>query len=342
MNSQKYWRQRVLYEKKKQIEYSADYEMAMRSRLKQLETEFEKEAYKYISLYAKANNENIENAAKYLKSIDTSKWDMTLQEFEAKARAGGYDRELNSSYYKSRIARLQKLYDQFSQFAIKYADKEENRFALRLAKQYQDTYTMDQYIRYLAIGGFDINFANFSEQQLKNIVYQPWQGSNFSNRVWNNYTKVLPDVLTDTLLRGTLMGYSYSRIEKDIRDRFTNFEQKNVHRLVITEMGHATETATAQFYEDSKIEKYQYLATLESHTCDQCAHLDEKVFKVKDRVEGLNYPLIHPYCRCTTIPYDETLPDIISRWERDPITGKGRLVKNQTYKEWLMLIILTQ
>lgn len=334
MNSQKYWRQRVLYEKKKQIEASADYELAMRARLKDLEKEFEKEAYKYISLYAKANNENIENAAKYLKSIDTSKWDMTLEEFEAKARAGGYDRELDSAYYKSRIARLQKLHDQFSQLASKYADKEEDRFALRLAKQYQDTYAMDQYTKYLAVGGLDINFAQFNEQQLKNLVYKPWQGSNFSTRVWNNYTKVLPDVLSDALLRGTLMGYSYSRIEKDIRDRFTNFETKNVHRLVITEMGHAAEEATAQFYEDSHIEKYQYLATLESHTCDVCAHLDEKVFNVKDKIEGLNYPLIHPYCRCTTVPYDESLPDIISRWERDPITDKGKLVKNQTYKEW--------
>ncbi|GFZ27252.1 minor capsid protein [Lactobacillus corticis] len=81
--------------------------------------------------------------------------------------------------------------------------------------------------------------------------------------------------------------------------------------------------------------QYQYLATLESHTCDQCAHLDGRIFYVKNKVEGLNYPLIHPYCRCTTVPYMKDLPDIESRWYRDPVTGKGKWTNGKmNYKQW--------
>lgn len=107
-------------------------------------------------------------------------------------------------------------------------------------------------------------------------------------------------------------------------------------------MGHAAEEATAQFYKDSDIEQYQYLATLESHTCDQCAHLDERIFNVKDKREGINYPLIHPYCRCTTVPYDKDLPDIETRWSRDPETGKGIYVSGMSFNQWKQTVINRQ
>ncbi|MDK6779531.1 hypothetical protein QP336_26150, partial [Escherichia coli] len=64
------------------------------------------------------------------------------------------------------------------------------------------------------------------------------------------------------------------------------------------------------------------------------AHLDERIFNVKDKKEGINYPLMHPYCRCTTVPYDKDLPDVETRWSRDPETGKGVYVKDMNYSEW--------
>ena len=130
------------------------------------------------------------------------------------------------------------------------------------------------------------------------------------------------------------MGYSANRVVKDIRDRFYDVSTTNIHRLVVTEMGHAAEEATAKFYEDSDIDQYQYLATLETHTCDQCRHLDDKVFNTKDRVEGKNHPLMHPYCRCTTVPYDKNLPEAPTRWARDPETGKGVWIDNLKFSEW--------
>lgn len=334
MNSQEYWKKRALLAKQKEMASSAEYEVAMRSRLKDLENEFIRESKKWITKYAKENNQSLREVADYLNSIDTSKFDMTLAEFEAKARAGGFEKELNSAYYKTRIARLQELYRQYQELAARFADNEENTMAIGLAKQYEDTYLLENYNKYLVVGALDVNFAHFNEQELKDIVYQPWKGSNFSKRIWNNYTKVMPEVLTDVMFRSTALGYSYNRVERMLRDKFQGVVKSNIHRLVVTEMGHAAEEATAKFYKDSDIEQYQYLATLETHTCDVCAHLDGRIFDVKDRREGNNYPLLHPYCRCTTVPYMEGLPDIPTRWYRDPITGKGKWTRNMSYSEW--------
>ncbi|CCI86687.1 minor capsid protein [Lactobacillus gigeriorum] len=334
MNSQEYWKKRALLAKQKEMASNAEYEIAMRSRLKDLENEFIKESKKWVTKYANENNQSLKEAADYLNSIDTSKFDMTLAEFEAKARAGGFEKELNSAYYKTRIARLQELYRQYQKLAARYADNEEDNMAIGLAKRYEDTYLLENYNKYLVVGGLDVNFAHFNEQELKDIVYQPWKGGNFSKRIWNNYTKVMPEVLTDVMFRSTALGYSYNRVERMLRDKFQGVVKSNIHRLVITEMGHAAEKATAEFYEDSDIEQYQYLATLETHTCEVCAHLDERVFNVKDEKEGVNYPLMHPYCRCTTVPYMKDLPDIPTRWYRDPVTGKGKWTRNMNYSEW--------
>lgn len=338
MKSSEYWKKRALFAKKKQLEASADYEAAMQSRLRKLEHDIEKEALGYLQRYANENHVGLKQAASVLGNINSTKWSMTLEEFERKAKAGGYEKELNAEYYKSRIFRLQQLHEQMVEFSKKYGMAEQLRMQTGLAKQYQNSYYLDAYNKYRATGQLDIKLNHFNEQQLENIVYRPWKGSDFSKRIWKEYTEVLPDELTDALLRGTLFGYSPSKVVRMIRDRFQKVSERDLHRLVITEMGHAAEEATAQFYKDSDIEQYQYLATLESHTCDQCAHLDERIFNVKDKKEGINYPLIHPYCRCTTVPYDKDLPDIETRWSRDPKTGKGTYVGDMSFNKWKKVI----
>ena len=338
MKSQEYWRNRVLYAKQRELMSEADLESSMRMRLKDFEIELSFETEKWLRRYARETSQSLEQVTKYFKTIDASRFDLTLAEFEAKARAGGHEKELNSAYYKSRIARLQKLRKQYQKIAAKYVAVEEDKLAVALEKEYVNTYLFQNYNKYLVDGGISIDLAHFNEQQLKAIVYRPWQGSDFSKRLWSNYVDVIPSALADVMLRATGMGYSYNEIESMLKVRFQDVVRSNLHRLVITEMGHIAEQATAQFYEDSNIEQYEYLATLEVHTCKVCAKLDKQVFDLKDKKEGVNYPLIHPYCRCTTVAYIEDLPEVKSRWYRDPVTGKGKWTQDQPYAEWVKAI----
>ena len=329
-----YWKRRFLYEKQQQLQNTAEYETAMRARLKEVEQVLEQEVDYWLKRYAANQEITIKDARKILSTIGTRDWHMTLKEFRAKAKAGGFDKELDAEYFRSQLSRLENIDEQLTNLLSQYARSETDKMESSLSNQYQQTYMHSIYLTQMERAKLTSNFANVNEYQVKAIVHKPWRGSDFSKRIWKNYTEVLPNELGDALLRGSVLGHSHEQIFKMMRQRLKDIEDYQLHRLIITEMGHVAETATAQAYKEEEVDQYQYLATLESHTCDECAHLDLKVFDLKDKVEGLNYPLIHPYCRCTTMPYIEGLPDSSERLARDPETGKSMYVENMTFDQW--------
>ena len=329
-----YWKRRFLYEKQQQLQSAAEYETAMRARLKEVEQLLEQEVDYWLKRYADNQEITVKDARKILSTIGTRDWHMTLKEFRAKAKAGGFDKELDAEYFRSQLSRLENIDEQLTNLLSQYARSETDKMESSLSNQYQQTYMHSIYLTQMERAKLTSNFANVNEYQVKAIVHKPWRGSDFSKRIWKNYTEVLPDEFGDALLRGSVLGHSHEQIFKMMRQRLKDIEDYQLHRLIITEMGHVAETATAQAYKEEEVDQYQYLATLESHTCDECAHLDLKVFDLKDKVEGLNYPLIHPYCRCTTMPYIEGLPDSSERLARDPETGKSMYVENMTFDQW--------
>ena len=329
-----YWKRRFLFEKKQQLQNTAEYETAMRARLKEVEQVLEQEVDYWLKRYAANQEITVKDARKILSTIGTRDWHMTLKEFKAKAKAGGFDKELDAEYFRSQLSRLENIDEQLTSLLAQYATSESDKLESSLSTQYKQTYMHSIYLTQLEQAKLSSNFANVNEYQVKQIVHKPWRGSDFSKRIWKNYTEVLPNELGDALLRGSVLGHSHEQIFKMMRQRLKDVEDYQLHRLIITEMGHVAETATAEAYKEEGVDQYQYLATLESHTCDECAHLDEKIFDLKDKVEGLNYPLIHPYCRCTTMPYIEGFPDSSERWARDPETGKGYYVDNMDFETW--------
>ena len=329
-----YWKRRFLYEKQQQLQNTAEYEAAMRARLKEVEQVLEQEVDYWLKRYVSNQEISTKDARKILSTIGTRDWHMTLKEFRAKAKAGGFDKELDAEYFRSQLSRLENIDEQLTNLLAQYATSETDKMENSLSNQFQQTYMHSIYLTQLEKAKLSSNFATFNEYQVKTIVHKPWRGSDFSKRIWKNYTEILPNELGDALLRGSVLGHSNEQIFKMMRQRLKDVEDYQLHRLVITEMGHVAETATADAYKEEGVEQYQYLATLEAHTCEECAHLDEKIFDLKDKVEGLNYPLIHPYCRCTTMPYINGLPNSSERWARDSETGKGIYVKNMTFEQW--------
>lgn len=94
--------------------------------------------------------------------------------------------------------------------------------------------------------------------------------------------------------------------------------------------------AEIESYKEADIEKYVFLATLDSKTCPICGDLDGKIFCVKDAKIGLNLPPMHKDCRCTTIAYMGDGEELINRRARDPVTGKNYVLdKNINYSNWL-------
>ncbi|WP_416353918.1 minor capsid protein [Agrilactobacillus fermenti] len=336
MNEYKYWQRRFLQLKAKQLKNTEVYERALQPELNGLYREIQQELNQWYVRYANNEGLTLDQARKVLANIKTKHWQLTLKDFEAKAKQGGFDQELDREYYRSRIARLQLLETQLQNLTKQFADQQTDSLNNELQKQFEDTYMRTIYTNQLAHGQLSANFATFNEDQLRLIVAKPWgnDGKDFSARIWKNYREELPNQLMNVMLKGTLLGYSPARLARELQQSFTDVKRNNIHRLIISELGHIAEEATAKAYEESNIEKYEYMATLESHTCTICGHLDGEVFKLNERKPGINYPVIHARCRCTTVPYLEDLPPIEQRWMRDSETGKGKLIKNISFDEW--------
>ena len=78
------------------------------------------------------------------------------------------------------------------------------------------------------------------------------------------------------------------------------------------------------------------MAVLDKRTSRICQEHDNKVYDRDKAVPGVNCPPMHPWCRSTTVGYDEDADySKLKRRARNPVTGKTELVPaDMTYKEW--------
>ena len=73
------------------------------------------------------------------------------------------------------------------------------------------------------------------------------------------------------------------------------------------------------------------IVTLDGLTCEVCGELDGKVFPLSKAEVGVNYPPIHRWCRCVTIPVFDDF-DTNMRVAKDE---KGETIYvSMTYEEW--------
>src|SRR5699024_10579318 len=105
-----------------------------------LEYELEQEANVWYSKYADNHDIDPDTAKRLLKTVGSTNWTMTLAEFKRKAVKGGYTKELDSEYFKSRIARLQDLELQLKEISSRFASDETDSLSNRLTDQFQEIY----------------------------------------------------------------------------------------------------------------------------------------------------------------------------------------------------------
>lgn len=106
-------------------------------------------------------------------------------------------------------------------------------------------------------------------------------------------------------------------------------------RLVRTESAYVANAAQMHAYSEAGIERYRFVATLDSRTCECCAALDGKVFDRAKAKPGTNYPPMHPFCRSTTIAdFGEDTLDGLQRRAKDENGNTITVPANMTYGEW--------
>ena len=210
-----------------------------------------------------------------------------------------------------------------------YSEELYGELQLTLEDAYNESYYRAIYDGAIA-AGFFIEFDRVSQNTLKTLLEYPWSGKNYSEKIWGrvqNFSEKLENVLTV----GIIEGASNQEMARNLA-RVCDGEYKNAIRLIRTETNFVANEGAAKAYESQGVESYEYLAALDLRTSEICREMDGKVFALKDKVTGKNYPPLHPHCRSTTVPYILDLEGTRIARGHDGKTYK--VDRHMNYKDW--------
>lgn len=327
-----YWRKRAIELAEKQKQEDDDLCLRFHREYERILHELDKEISIFYARYAANESVSMADARRLLRDAELEDFRMSLDEFRDKALAGGFDKELEEVYLRSRISRLQALQTQVELRMMELFGSQRDVLRDHLQERYTDTYYRTVYA---VSQQADVasTFARIDPQTVEKILAVPWLGSEFSSRIWADKDKLLRE-LTQTLSRGLVRGDSLDRMTKEFAKRMSVSESRAAV-LIHTESAHMAAEAAEQGYRETGVQSYRFEAALDLKTCAVCGALDQREFPLAEHETGINYPPLHPRCRCTTVPVTEFRIGS-KRAARNPATGKTEYVeKGMTYEEWL-------
>ena len=243
--------------------------------------------------------------------------------------------DLDSPAYSFRMKRLERLSDDLDRMreSIYHSEKTgSDAYYSDLMKDsyYKATFDLQQQT------GLAYGFSGLPESEIKHLQSFSWldDGSTYSTKIWKNTGKLISSI-KDELLMSLMTGRDTRETAQAIAERF-NVGQNDARRLVRTESAFFHNQMELLSYEEADIEKYIFVAVLDKRTSRICQEHDNQVYDRDKATPGVNCPPMHPWCRSTTVGYDEDADySKLKRRARNPVTGKTELVPaDMTYKEW--------
>lgn len=339
----KYWtakaKQKVLQSEKKVL----DYEHRMRALMEGAIADIEKDISKIYAKYAKDNAMTYSDALKYLTNDERREFQRDLNWYIEKASDPKYRQiyrqQLHSLSVRARVNRLEAMQASIKMESEKLYNALKKGSTQLFSDIYGDAYYRTAYDTFKGLG-VGVSFSKPSMGAVDNLLKFPWDGENYSDRIWNKaegFTRALDQAIT----RGLIQGQSVDRMSKALHEAGFGKEGNGGHlwqakRVVRTESNFILNQATSDMYDALGVEEYEMLGTLDSRSCDWCGSLDGRRYRNADQKVGVNYPPLHPNCRCTTIPYIKDLDeeDIGERIARGKNGKTYKVPGDMTYEEW--------
>lgn len=193
----------------------------------------------------------------------------------------------NAPAYAYRISRYEALQQNIDIELKMLAEIEQNITEIRYIDTIKEGYYHNIYDIQKGTGlGF--SFAQIDNRTINLLLNEKWiDNANFSQRIWKNSEK-LGEYLRTQLTADSMSGKSIAKISKQLSD-YMNVGLYNATRLVRTEVNYFANKSEMLAYEELGVDKYRFIATLDQVTCEHCAKLDNKVFKVKDAKPRCKY-----------------------------------------------------
>ena len=339
MKNQEYWAKRkahLIYQQMDKAEKQAD---QFDKVYQEAKTYLDKEINKIFDKFQRDYGLSQVDARQVLKNMKDKKDLNELRKvLEARPNDPNIQRllaDLDSPAYSFRMKRLERLSDDLDRMRESIYRSEKtgsDAFYSDLMKDsyYKATFDLQQQT------GLAYGFSGLPESEIKHLQSFSWldDGSTYSTKIWKNTGK-LTSSIKDELLTSLMTGRDTRETAQAIAERF-NVGQNDARRLVRTESAFFHNQMELLSYEEADIEKYIFVAVLDKRTSRICQEHDNQVYDRDKAVPGVNCPPMHPWCRSTTVAYDEDADySKLKRRARNPVTGKTELVPaDMAYKEW--------
>ncbi|HET2604544.1 TPA: minor capsid protein [Streptococcus pneumoniae] len=339
MKNQEYWAKRkanLIYQQMDKAEKQAD---QFDKVYQEAKTYLDKEVNKIFDKFQRDYGLSQVEARQVLKNMKDKKNLNELRKvLEARPNDPNIQRllaDLDSPAYSFRMKRLERLSDDLDRMreSIYHSEKTgSDAFYSDLMKDsyYKATFDLQQQT------GLAYGFSGLPENEIRHLQSFSWvgDGSTYSTDIWKNTGK-LTSSIKDELLMSLMTGRDTRETAQAIAERF-NVGQNDARRLVRTESAFFHNQMELLSYEEADIEKYIFVAVLDKRTSRICQEHDNQVYDRDKAVPGVNCPPMHPWCRSTTVGYDEDADySKLKRRARNPETGKVEYVPaDMTYKEW--------
>ncbi len=343
MKSSEYWvnrAERIIHENEKTAEQilkalQSNYETALDDIRKEIEAFYGRYASEQglaydevVKMLSKSELKSFKEQAKsYYDAVSESEY-----EFDPAYKAKLH-RLLSAKAY---ISRLQALIANIEWYIEQIYAMQQTQLSNGLETSYSESYYQAVYNIQKGTGiGFD--FAKPNAAAISKAVKENWLGSNYSERIWENKDKLIA-VLEREIPRGFVLGQNPKKIAKRIESALST-DYSNAIRLARTEFIHIANQATLDAYKVTGVKEYEITVTLDERTCPICGEMDKLKFEVGKEKVGVNYPVFHPNCRCTTIPYfapDEidAMFDVGERLAKGGDKKYYNVPADMTFSEW--------
>ena len=297
LSNKSYWLKRSeeldkvakMTEKEVMKKLSALYRDAFRS--------IEKEVNDFMMKYAVDHKLDYATVTQMLTPIDLAEYNQKIEELYAMYRDTGSEYikiEIDRLNARAKITRLQALQDAINVELTKVT----HEYQMTLEDTLIGLFT-EQYKEVSELLGIMAPVIN--REAIKTIIEYPYAGKMFSDRIWDNKDALVKHIkqnLTAGIIRGDSIQKMSRQLKKDLNVLYYQAE-----RLVRTETNYAMNQGHLKGYADSGVvEKYEFLAAIDSRTSKLCKNQNGEVYKLSDATVGVNFPPLHPHCRSTVIP----------------------------------------
>lgn len=300
--------------------------------------EIEKELALWYRRFADENNMDLAEAKRLLNSRELEEFRWSVEEYIEKGSSldPQWKKQLENASIRVHVSRLDSIRLQLQQKAEELYGNQLDGLNRVLAGIYTEGYYHSAFE--IAKGtGVGHSLMSIDGRRIEKVLSKPWSTDmrTFRDRCWTDKEALVRKVntdLTQMIMRGEPPDEAIKAIAKDFK-----VSKSKAGRLVMTESAAFASISQKDCYDDLEVEKYRIVETLDNSTCELCADLDSKVYKMSEYQVGLTAPPFHPWCRGYTAPaFDdwEELGITPTRAARDPKTGKTVQVEDMTYREW--------